>query len=260
MANRLAFSKMSGAGNDFVLLEAKNPRGPWPKLARRLCDRREGVGADGLLVLSKTAALYFNADGSEAFCGNGARCAAWRLHQLGAPKAFTFSLSGSPLKARITGREKVAIAMPRPHSIRMGLTLKAAGKDFLVHALDTGVPHAVVEVADLAGFPVFDIGRALRRHKAFAPNGANVNFIAIKRGAVAIRTYERGVEDETLACGTGATASALAAHLLGRAASPTRVLARGGELTISFKKTGPGFDDVWLEGPARVVYIGEISA
>lgn len=264
MASRLSFVKMSGAGNDFVLLEAQGPRRPWPALARRLCDRREGIGADGLLVLQKSKGrakvLYFNADGSAAFCGNGARCASWRLHQLGAPKAFEFEADGSVIKARVTGPERIAIAMPRPHSFKMGLHLKAADKDLLVHYLNTGVPHAVVEVKGLEGYPVFAVGRALRRHKAFAPAGANANFISAKRGVLAIRTYERGVEDETLACGTGATAAALAASLLGRVKSPTRVLARGGDLRISFKKTVDGFDDVWLEGPARVVYAGEIKA
>lgn len=264
----LKFAKMSGAGNDFVLLDwtaAKASAQPLPRLAQKLCDRRTAIGADGLLVLvsgaERPTLRYFNADGSEAFCGNGARCAAWWLFSRGirrGKKEFDFNSDAGRLQARIKAPEVAAIAMPEPRALRLGLKLKAGGRSFLVDALDTGVPHAVATVKDLKDFPVFEYGRALRRHSAFAPAGANVNFIAKVAKGWAIRTYERGVEDETLACGTGATAAAIIAAARG-AASPVTVIARGGELKVHFKRSGPRFTDVWLEGPAQVTYEGEIS-
>lgn len=265
----MKFVKMSGAGNDFVLLDASveriTPKG-LSALARRLCDRRWGVGADGLLIVDPSTPSrlsYLNSDGSRAFCGNGARCAAWWLYEQGrAPlgKEFAIRIDGGTIQARILGPRRVSIAMPQPHSPRLSLRLKAAGKTLTVHALNTGVPHAVVEVKNLEAFPVFEVGRALRRHKAFAPSGANVNFMTARGGRLALRTYERGVEDETLACGTGATASALIASLLGKCRSPASVSVRGGAtLKIHFsREPNGGFKDVWLEGPALTVFNGRI--
>lgn len=260
----MRFFKMSGAGNDFVLVE-RPKGGSLSKLARRLCDRRRGVGADGLLAVDRGALRlsYFNADGSEAFCGNGSRCAAWWMHARGWVKGreFEFKTSEGPLRARITGRETVSIRMPEPHSIRLGLKVAAAGRTWTAHSLNTGVPHAVVEVMELADFPVFEVGRALRHHKAFAPAGTNADFIRWDGKLLHVRTYERGVEDETLACGTGVAASALAGFLLGKGRPPVRVRVRGGAtLKVSFKPLGGNaFSDVWLEGPAEVVYSGEIA-
>lgn len=265
---RLPFAKMSGAGNDFVLIDRRQARGSirFRDLARRLCDRRGGVGADGLLVVDgKTLRLgYWNADGSEAFCGNGSRCAAWWMYAqglTGGKRAFKLRTSAGPLRARVTGRETVAIRMPEPRSIRLGLKVKALGKTHTVHSLNTGVPHAVVVVRDLDAFPVFETGRALRRHKAFAPAGTNADFIAWKGKTLLVRTYERGVEDETLACGTGVAASALTAYLLGKSTPPVSVKVRGGAtLNVSFKPLGGvSFTEVWLEGPAQVVYTGELA-
>lgn len=275
---RIPFVKMSGAGNDFVLVES-----PWARssglsparLARRLCDRRASVGADGLLVIRRRPGRvpeldYYNADGSRAFCANGSRCAAWRMHRLGwAGRDFSFRTAAGEVSAVIAGRERVRLGMPRAGRVRLGLRLKAAGREWTVHHLDTGVPHAVVAVRGLDAFPVFEVGLALRRHRTFAPAGANVNFIeALPRGngavrgpVVRIRTYERGVEDETLACGTGATASALVVHLLLGWKSPVRLLTRGGELlTVSFPPSRDrgrsGFDHVRLEGPAVETFEG----
>lgn len=263
----MKFWKMSGAGNDFVLLDWTNRKpsqAALAALARALCDRRAGIGADGLLVLAPgPRLLYFNADGSKAFCGNGARCAAWWLYRRGLTrkaKRFQFETAEGPVAARVVGKELVSIAMPRPHSLRLGLKIKALGRTLRVHAVNTGVPHAVVEVGDVDSVPVFELGRALRRHAAFAPAGANVNFIRAKGGKISLRTYERGVEDETLACGTGATASALVAAARGLARSPVRVRVRGGaDLTIRFKRDGAGYADVWLEGPAQQIFSGEID-
>ena len=261
----MRFFKMSGAGNDFVLVEPKGPKSSLAGLARRLCDRKRGVGADGLLAVERRGLRlsYFNADGSEAFCGNGSRCAAWWMHAQGLTRGrrdFEFATSEGPLRAKITGRETAAIKMPEPHSIRMGLKLKAAGRSLVAHRLNTGVPHAVVEVEDLDSVPVFELGRALRRHEAFAPAGANADFVRYRARLLFVRTYERGVEAETLACGTGVVACALAGFLLGKVRSPARVRVRGGStMTVSFKPAGGGsFKDVWLEGPAQLVFTGEI--
>lgn len=266
------FAKMSGAGNDFVLLDWASKKISLPalkSLARRLCDRKAAIGADGLLVLSRgrkgRRLFYFNADGSQAFCGNGSRCAAWWLYRrglTGKARAFSFQSSAGLLHARVTGPETVAILMPSPAAVRLGLKLKVLNKTLSVHAINTGVPHAVVPVSHLEDFPVFDFGRALRRHAAFSPAGANVNFMSVKSGRLTIRTYERGVEDETLACGTGAVASALVACLLKKSRSPVSVAVRGkARLTVSFSREKNGaFKNVWLEGPAQVIFEGRIPS
>ena len=264
----LSFVKMSGAGNDFILLETA-PRRGLPDLARRLCSRRTSVGADGLLVLrrgdsGRPRVEYYNADGSRAFCGNGNRCAAWWMHQRGwAGRRFSLETLGGRVEAVVVGRERVLIRMPEAKNIRLGLRLSAAGRKWTVHALDTGVPHAVVETRRLEDFPVVEAGRALRRHKAFGPAGANVNFMRIEtaRGPlVRIRTYERGVEDETLGCGTGVTACALCAHLLKGLRPPIRVHTRGGDvLSVNFRRGDGRFTDIRLEGPAKVTFLGEVK-
>ncbi|MDE2293289.1 MAG: diaminopimelate epimerase, partial [Elusimicrobia bacterium] len=223
-----------------------------PALARRLCDRRAGVGADGLLAVSGRRVVYLNADGSRAFCGNGARCAAWWLRSRGRG-GTRFALSGVPVEA-VVGAASVRIRMPDVRPLRR-LRVAAEGRDWDAAFLDTGVPHAVVRVGALDRFPVVRVGRALRRHRAFGRAGANADFVSGSGRTLRLRTYERGVEDETLACGTGAVAAALA---FGRA-SPVTVRARGGRLTVSFRagKDG-GFTDVWLEGPVRQTFTGEV--
>ncbi len=267
----IPFTKMSGAGNDFVLLEAaRAPRGRRARaaLARRLCRRRCGVGADGLLVVGRARGRaptleYFNPDGSEAFCGNGARCAARWIYEAGwsrGREAFALRSSTGEVLARMKAGGRVAIRMPAPSDCRLGRTLKVLGRRMRVHSVNTGVPHAVVEVSDLENFAVVETGRALRRHAAFAPQGANANFMRVADGRVNLRTFERGVEDETLACGTGATAAALIACRLGKVRPPVAVRVRGGAvLRISFSTRKDQFGEVWLEGPARTVFTGTIA-
>lgn len=256
----IRFWKLSGAGNDFVLVEGPLPSVRAKALARRLCDRREGVGADGLLVAERERVRYLNADGSDAFCGNGARCAAWWLERRGWGGA-AFTLSGTPVRAAVAATSG-RVRMPDATPVRR-LIVRADGKSWDVRFLDTGVPHAVVAVpaAALGGFPVTRAGRALRRHKAFGRDGTNVDFVARVRGGLALRTYERGVEDETLACGTGAVAAALAVaapRTPGRSRR-VRVRALGGALEVTFspRKDG-GFSDVWLEGPVKQTFTGEV--
>ena len=257
---RLRFWKMTGAGNDFVLL-AGLPKGrTGHALARVLCDRRFGVGADGLLVLSRNKKAvrldYWNADGSAAFCGNGSRCAAlWAAeHGWVRGKSFVLASNRGPLQVVLTGKGRAQVKMPSPHSLVLGKRLALNGKKLAVHYVDTGVPHAVVFVNDITKTNVKELGKALRFHKAFGKNGANVDFVQFKAGVAHLRTYERGVEDETLACGTGVVAAAFVARALGLAGSPVAVKVRGGAtLTVSFD------DGARLEGPGLTVYSGETT-
>lgn len=266
----LRFYKLSGAGNDFVLLEeGKIALRRLPGLAKRLCDRREGIGADGILIVGRKGGRprwsYRNADGSEAFCGNGARCAAWWMFLKGwsrGRRAFELDGPSGPMSVHINGLRpaRVALSMPAPARLRLGRALDVQGRRLTVHSIDTGVPHAVVLVEDLERFPVLDAGRALRRHREFSPAGANADFITVAAGRVGMRTYERGVEAETRACGTGAVASAIVASALGKANSPVAVFTRSGErLEVFFTKAGPDYRDVWLEGPSRLVFEGEVT-
>lgn len=249
------FWKLSGAGNDFVLL-AGLPRGrSGPALARALCDRRRGIGADGLLVMSRRAGRarldYWNADGSPAFCGNGSRCAAlWAAAQGWAKgRAFTLASNRGPLAARLTSAGRAEVRMPRPKGLK--LAMKVAG--YTVHFVDTGVPHAVLFISE--NVDVNRLGRLLRSHAAFGRAGANVDFVSAAKGRLHVRTYERGVEGETLACGTGVVAAAVVANALGYAGTRVPAQTRGGDvLNVALADDGPR-----LEGPGRVVFTGEVA-
>ncbi len=255
---------MSAAGNDFVLIDGKFAGNP-KSLARKLCDRKAGIGADGILVVRKTPILgfdYYNADGSFTFCGNGARAVAWWMKEEGwvlGRRPFKFMTPQGILSAQILGKEKVSVEMPPVVKARLKIPLKLLGRAYTAHFIHTGVPHAVVFVKDLEKFPVALAGRALRRHPLFAPAGVNADFVQIQSVKIHIRTYERGVEAETLACGTGAVAAAVVAFLLGQSRPEVFVLARGGKLRVSFKSISSGaIKDVRLEGPAKIIYRGEI--
>lgn len=257
---KVPFWKLTGAGNDFVLL-AGLPKGrSGPALAKTLCDRRFGVGADGLIVMTRRASKvrldYWNADGSAAFCGNGSRCAAVWAAAMGwlKTKEFTLESNRGPLTARLTGKGRAEVVMPAPRKLRLGLNVKTEGHSLQAHYVDTGVPHAVVFVPHIDAVNVSRLGRALRFHKIFGRAGANVDFVEIRKNSLFIRTYERGVEAETLACGTGVVASAFVSRVLGFDFSPVRVVVRGGDtLSVSFD------DGPRLEGPGKIVFSGEVS-
>lgn len=261
---------MNGAGNDFVMLD--NREG---KLAltdhqiARLCDRHRGVGADGLLLVEKAESKadfrmrYYNADGREAeMCGNGARCFARFVDKISSAKrpSVDFETPAGTISATLSG-EQVSLGMSQPGAFADGVELDAAGENLTVYAINTGVPHAVVLVEDLDGTDVHRLGAALRHHHHFQPRGTNVNFVRqLGPQDLAIRTYERGVEAETLACGTGVVASALTLAALTGAESPVRVLVKGGDtLTVDFLRSGDGFSHVVLTGPADFVFEGEIA-
>jgi len=266
----ISFTKMSAAGNDFIIVD--NRRGildiqKGKETAERLCRRKRSVGADGLILIeaSQTADFmwrFFNADGSEAeMCGNGGRCAARFAHLKGiAPPLLTFETLAGIVKAEVMG-EVVKLELPLPYDLTADFTLELEGEDYRVNSITVGVPHVVLFVEDLPNVPVVELGRKIRFADRFKPAGTNVNFVSIKDDAtIAIRTYERGVEDETLACGTGSVASALITSEKRGIQSPVSVLTQGGEvLSVHFTKEDQKLKDVFLEGTATLVYEGKLQ-
>jgi diaminopimelate epimerase len=269
----IRFKKMSGAGNDFVVIDNRDgvvPEAGRRGLIERWCRRRIGIGADGALLVEPPCGgdanfrmRYYNADGGEAeSCGNGARCIARFAHGVGAAPASMRFETVAGLYHAVVGEAEVMVSMSDSHGLRRGIELEIPGLfRGAVDYINTGVPHAIVIVEDLEATQVDELGRAIRFHPAFAPEGANANFIALRSdGGIDIRTYERGVEGETLACGTGAIAAALIAYLHGHGSSPLSVGTRGGlTLKISFEQTGETFGQIQLEGEARVVYEGVVQ-
>ncbi len=265
----LRFTKMNGAGNDFVLLD--NRMGDLEFTREQialLCDRHRGVGADGVLLLERPADAadfrmrYYNADGGEAeMCGNGARCFARFADRTAGPfQQLTFETPAGVIGARLVG-ELVTLQMSEPNDLRLGLEIGISGEKIHADYVDSGVPHVVVPVAKIEEIEVRTVGAALRHHPEFAPRGANANF-SEKRGPhqIAIRTYERGVEDETLACGTGVVASAILFAANENVSGPIDILVRGGDtLSVDFTRNGDRFTNVTLTGPADFVFDGTIE-
>jgi diaminopimelate epimerase len=265
----LQFTKMNGAGNDFVMLDNRDLRHALDQAAiARLCDRHRGVGGDGLIAVEPAGngadfkMRYYNADGGEAeMCGNGARCFARYASRIADRQGrITFETLAGPIGAELIG-DHVRLAMSLPHGLALGTELLAADEKLTVHFLNTGVPHAVTFVENLAQTEIVRLGRAIRQHPHFAPKGTNANFVAeLPGGGIAIRTYERGVEDETLACGTGVVAAALIFSRLTGAASPVSVAVRGGEtLQVGFEVDGDHWKNVTLTGPADFVFDGTVA-
>lgn len=265
----LRFMKMNGAGNDFVMID--NRAGDLQLAAEqisRICDRHRGVGADGVLVLERPTngatfrMRYYNADGGEAeMCGNGARCFARYASRVAGPvEKLSFETPAGVIGADLQG-ELVCLQMSEPTDLRLGIKIPLGDRTLDGHSVNSGVPHVVVPVEDLENLDVRGIGSAVRHHKLFAPKGANANFLK-RRGdrQIAIRTYERGVENETLACGTGVVASALVFAAMEKVDGPIGVLVRGGnELKVGFESDGEQFKNVTLTGPADFVFEGTIE-
>ncbi|MCD4690825.1 diaminopimelate epimerase [bacterium] len=267
---KLEFAKMSGAGNDFIVVDDRSGAVAEDagELAKQLCRRRVSVGADGLILIVKSTAhsfrmRYFNADGSEAdMCGNGGRCVARFAHERSIAKAaMSFESRSGVHRAEIIDQDNVKLTMTEPRAMLLGTELYVSGELFTVHRINTGVPHAVIEVADLDSYPVVETGRAVREHVRFTSEGTNVDFVTVDdEHHVRLRTYERGVEDETLACGTGAVATALIMSTLEKTKPPVTVMTHGGkQLTVDFFISDTGFCDVSLTGDARVIYWGDLD-
>lgn len=267
----LEFTKMSGAGNDFIL--ADNRRGDLhltPAQVERLCHRQFGIGADGLMLLVPSSATgadwawqFWNSDGSDAaMCGNGARCFARYVQRVTGwtQPTVSFQTGAGLIRAEFAG-DRVTVNLTPPTGLRLAECVRVGDDTLEVHSVNTGVPHAVVFVSDADRAMVQERGRALRFHPHFGAKGTNVNFVELK-GAdhIRVRTYERGVEGETLACGTGVSASALISARVHRLKSPVRVQVQGGdELRVAFTQHADGFADVCLNGPATFVFDGRIT-
>jgi len=267
--NAIDFHKMSGSGNDFILVDNRDetiPPSRMPDLARKLCARRMSIGADGMIFIEKTDGAdfrwrFFNADGTLAdMCGNGARCAArYAFIQGIAPQAMTFETGAGLIRAHIES-DRVRIGLTEPWVDEAIRELNVNGAAIRYIQADTGVPHVVIPVADVRDVDVRNLGRTIRHHFAFKPLGTNVNFSSVTAdGRLAVRTYERGVEDETLACGTGSVAAVLAWATRSGVDSPVSVVPKSGEtLQISFSRRNGGFHDIALTGNARIVCAGRI--
>ncbi|MEA3408840.1 MAG: diaminopimelate epimerase [Candidatus Eisenbacteria bacterium] len=261
---------MTGAGNDFIVIDDRvNVIGNDAReLAKQLCRRRLSVGADGLmLIVPSTRAdfrmRYFNADGSEAdMCGNGGRCVAKFAHEKGiAGPAMTFESRSGLHDARILRSGDVLLNMADPRAILLDNQVQFGGEMRTLHRINTGVPHAVCEVEQLNDFPVVEVGRLIRYYTGYVPEGTNADFMEVlDEHTVALRTYERGVENETLACGTGAVAAALISAVLGKTRPPIEVHTRGGDtLTVDFYMSDVGFSGVTLTGNADIIYEGALE-
>ncbi|MBI5386715.1 MAG: diaminopimelate epimerase [Verrucomicrobia bacterium] len=266
----LDFVKMNGAGNDFALIDnrARNIRLTREQVAQ-LCHRQKGIGADGLIFLIPCASgqadwawEFYNRDGSVAeMCGNGARCFArfiQRLTATGGP--ITFETIAGVIRAHLAG-ERVTIELTEPTGLRLDQQVNVSTGTLSVHCLNTGVPHAVIFVPDADTAMVQRLGAEVRHHQQFSPKGTNVNFVqALGPNSIRVRTYERGVEGETLACGTGVTASALVSSQVHHFNSPVKVQVQSGDvLEVSFRESNGVFRDVKLNGPADFVFEGRIA-
>ncbi len=254
------FYKYQGAGNDFVIIDDRNERFDRlnNNLVNKMCVRRFGVGADGLMLLRNKKGydfemIYYNSDGNEStLCGNGARCIVAFAKSLGiiGDNCYFLAVDG-PHKADLIQTDEgewVSLKMGDISEVEKG-----PGYCFM----DTGSPHYVAFESNLQKFDLIDRAREIRYNGRFRVEGTNVNFISINEDILNIRTYERGVEDETLACGTGVTAAVLAAHATGQfKGSQLNVKAQGGNLKVKFEPDGYGYKNIWLQGPAEFVFKG----
>ena len=258
MAN-LPFHKYQGAGNDFILIDNRQLLfAPDDDLVRLMCHRRFGIGADGLILLQNKKGydfemIYFNADGRKStLCGNGGRCVAAFARQLGiVQNTTTFLATDGPHQAILHDDEWVDLQMGNVEQIEQG-------EDYFI--LNTGSPHYVVFVEDLRDINVKETGQAIRYSDRFRKEGINVDFVEIKKdGSLAVATYERGVEAETLSCGTGVTAAAIAAFFKknNTGAAEIPIFTKGGQLKVRLERDKTGFQNIWLCGPATRVFNGE---
>jgi diaminopimelate epimerase len=261
----LTFTKMAGAGNDFVVIDNRNGRVSDPvELARRVCTPHLSVGADGLILIETSARAtfrmrYWNSDGSVGeFCANGTRCAArFAFVNVIAPKRMTIETGAGITQAEVSDGGQVTLTLPPPHGFRAERPLRVGGREIRGAFLVVGVPHYVIFLRDeLWSQDIVPLGRAIRTHPDLAPAGANVNFVVVRgEHEIEVRTYERGVEAETLACGSGVLASSIVGGLFGRVKPPVSVLTRSGiTLEVNYGLDGAEVRDVQLRGDARLIY------
>lgn len=266
---KIDFYKMSGSGNDFIIIDNRNnivDESGLSNFIAKVCRRKMAVGADGMILVEHSDSAdfkwrFFNSDGSVAeMCGNGARCVA-RFAYLNniAGSNMSFETLAGLVKAEVIG-ERVKVKMTDPLDLKTDDTAELKNGLISISSINTGVPHVVIVKDSIDDVDIVKIGREIRYHDQFSPAGTNVNFVShIKNNTIAIRTYERGVEDETLACGTGAAASAIIMARKTKLDSPISVLTRsGGYLNIFFKEKEGQYYDIYLEGDARIIYKAQL--
>ena len=264
----VAFTKAVATGNDFIIVDNRAMSiKALSKFAKKVCDRKAAIGADGLLVIEQSKACdfkmrIFNSDGSEAeMCGNGSRCIAlYAVKKKIAPPEMTIETLAGMLKASVKS-DIVKVMLTEPKDIRWNFCLMIHKCPYKLSFLNTGVPHVVHFADDLDSIDVKNIGSHLRNHGEFGPEGTNADFVkVVGKNRIQVRTYERGVEDETLACGTGSVASALISADAESMASPITVETRSGEnLKVYFDRVEGNFKNIYLEGKAALVYEGVIN-
>lgn len=266
----IPFTKMSGSGNDFIIIDNRSGIVDTPRkreFVRKVCTPKTSVGADGVIFVEKSDTAdyrwdFYNSDGSSAeMCGNGGRCVArYAFEKKIAPQKHSFETLAGIISAEVNGRT-VKVKLTVPHNLKQNQDVKFEDGVCNVDSLNTGVPHVVLFSDNVDSEDVQRIGRAVRCHEAFAPKGTNVNFVEVTdHRSLKIRTYERGVEGETLACGTGVVAASILSALKNKVEPPVLVQTRGGEfLTVHFRLPSNGtFGDVFLEGLTQTTFEGTL--
>jgi len=255
---KFAFFKYQGTGNDFIIIDDRNRSFPIDhSLIIQLCDRKFGIGSDGLILLQKSEKddfhmEFFNPDASQSFCGNGSRCACAFAYRIGiVDKEMRFTAIDGLHNGFILSEELVEVSMKNVEDLRFN------NEDLI---LNTGSPHFIRFIDDLSKEDIIARGKEIRYSDEFAKEGINVNLVeVISPTLLNCATYERGVENETLSCGTGVTAVALAANAAKNMSSPVNVKTKGGQLSVRFTKGNEGYSDVFLKGPVKLVFKGEIT-
>ena len=281
---KIFFKKMSGAGNDFIFFDMNQNTGLLltSEKIRNLCNRRNGIGADGVITIEDLAdynykMVYFNADGSTgSLCANGARCSIWFAEKTLRLKngIAKFVSNDAEFSGEVLDDELIKFNLNSPKRIKYNFKVKAFGQMITSNFADTGSPHVVIKISDvlkdaanpnssfknIMDFPVFNLGREIRYSEDFKPGGTNVNFIDVIDNVIHIRTYERGVEDETLACGTGSVASALICYVSDNLKPPIKLKTFGGDyLTVNFEVENQKVKNLSLTGPAKIIFEGSID-
>ncbi len=270
--SKISFTKVVGSGNDFIILDNRGNKisEDLSNLARDVCKRKVSIGADGLLVLEDSNKADFkmrvlNPDGSEVtMCGNGARCSALYAYvNKWCSENLRMETIAGIIKA-VVHDDKVKLRITDPAEIKLDNDLGLGNTIFKTHFVNTGVPHVVHFLGDninIEDYPVKEMGAKIRYHRSFEPEGTNANFVKVaSENRILLRTYERGVEDETLACGTGAVASSIVSHLVNGTKQPVEVLTKSGDvLKVYFNVVNKKFTEVSLEGSAKIVYDGKWS-
>jgi diaminopimelate epimerase len=281
---KIFFKKMSGAGNDFIFIDLNQNTGLalTPEKIRNLCHRKNGIGADGVITIEDLSGynykmVYYNADGSTgSLCANGARCSIWFAENTTRLKNRTakFFANGEDYSGEVLGDELIKFNLNSPKRIKYNFKIKASGQMITSNFADTGSPHVVIKISDvlkdamnpkasfqnILEFPVFNLGREIRHSSDFKPGGTNVNFIDVIDNVIHIRTYERGVEDETLACGTGSAAAALICYITDNLKPPITLKTFGSDkLTVNFEVENQKVKNLSLTGPAKIIFEGSIN-